>query len=170
MCFNIDGLLRSNTTRLGRIRDQEEEEFRPILVLQYRRTASVTSRSTGMLKCVYWSHLHVLDAFQTLARRTGLRRTRRILELPGNGTNGVTSDSAAVSLARLKCHAAGQRFFCVCTAVIRPCRCQLLLYNECFMFMSLKKLVIVQETARYTKNTSKLMKSIHCMSSKGEFC
>jgi len=25
MCFNIDGLLRSNTTRLGRIRDQEEE-------------------------------------------------------------------------------------------------------------------------------------------------
>ena len=27
MCFNIDGLLRSNTTRLGRIRDQEEEAF-----------------------------------------------------------------------------------------------------------------------------------------------
>ena len=26
MCFNIDGLLRSNTTRLGRIRDQEEDK------------------------------------------------------------------------------------------------------------------------------------------------
>jgi len=34
---------------------------RPILVLQYRCTASVTSCSTGTLKCVYWMHL--LDAF-----------------------------------------------------------------------------------------------------------
>jgi len=35
MCFNIDGPLRSNTTRLGRIRDQEEEELQNFSVMFY---------------------------------------------------------------------------------------------------------------------------------------
>ena len=45
MCFNIDGLLRSNTTRLGRIRDQEEEE-------EEEEIAEVTKHS--------WAQAHVV--------------------------------------------------------------------------------------------------------------
>ena len=44
MCFNIDGLLRSNTTRLGRIRDQEEE-------VKYNWKAELTGTGNRSLSC-----------------------------------------------------------------------------------------------------------------------